>query len=91
MHARSFFIGIALTFIGHAASAQYLPPIQPLSPYGTGSNPSSHYVHPHTNSNGTYTEGHYRTNPNHTQTDNYNTRGNYNPHNGEYGTRTPRY
>ncbi len=42
--------------------------------YGTGSNPSSHYVQPHTNSNGTYVGGHYQTNPNNTQLDNYGTR-----------------
>ncbi len=59
--------------------------------YGTGSNPNSHYVQPHFNSNGTYTQGHYQTNPNHTQLDNYNTRGNYNPYTGQFGTRTPRY
>jgi hypothetical protein len=59
--------------------------------YGTGSNPNSHYVQPHYNSNGTFTQGHYQTNPNHTQLDNYGTRGNYNPYTGQYGTRTPRY
>ena len=58
---------------------------------GTGSNPNSHYVQPHVNSNGTYTQGHYQTNPNNTQLDNYSTRGNYNPYTGQYGTRTPRY
>src|SRR5262249_49296607 len=59
--------------------------------YGTGSNPNSHYVSPHTNSNGTYVQGHQATNPNNTQLDNYGTRGNYNPYNGTYGTRSPRY
>jgi len=58
---------------------------------GTGSNPNSHYVSPHTNSNGTYVPGHQATNPNNTQLDNYGTRGNYNPYNGTYGTRSPRY
>ena len=57
--------------------------------YGTGSNPNSHYVSPYTNSHGTNVPGHYQTNPNGTQLDNYGTRGNYNPHNGAYGTRTP--
>ena len=58
---------------------------------GTGSNPNSHYVQPHNNSNGTYTRGHYQTNPNSTQYDNYVTRGNYNPHTGTYGTRDPEH
>jgi len=58
--------------------------------YGTGSNPSSHYVQPHFNSSGTFTQGHHQTNPNNTQFDNYNTRGNYNPYTGAYGTRSPR-
>jgi hypothetical protein len=59
--------------------------------YGTGSNPSSHYVSPYTNSHGTYVQGHQQTNPNNTQLDNYGTRGNYNPYSGEYGTKSPRY
>ena len=59
--------------------------------YGTGSNPNSHYVQPHSNSNGTYTPGHYQTNPNSTQLDNYSTRGNVNPYTGATGTRSPRY
>jgi hypothetical protein len=54
------------------ASAQYFS--------GTGSNPNSHYVQPHVNSNGTVTGGHYQTNPNNTQLDNYGTRGNLNPY-----------
>jgi hypothetical protein len=66
--------------------------IQPLGGgYGTGSNPSSHYVSPYTNSHGTSVQGHYQTNPNSTQYDNYGTRGNVNPHNGNIGTRSPRY
>ena len=59
--------------------------------YGTGSNPSSHYVSPYSTSNGTQVQGHYQTNPNSTQYDNYGTRGNVNPHNGAIGTRSPRY
>jgi hypothetical protein len=59
--------------------------------YGTGSNPSSHYVSPYTTQSGTYVGGHHQTNPNSTQFDNYSTRGNYNPHTGVYGTRSPRY
>jgi hypothetical protein len=76
------------------AAAQYGTP-QPGSYgtglYGTGSNPSSHYVQPYVRSNGSYVQGHYQTNPNHTQLDNYSTRGNYNPYTGQYGTRIPRY
>lgn len=59
--------------------------------YGTGSNPSSHYVRPYYRSNGTYVHGHFQTNPNNTQFDNFGTRGNYNPYTGHYGTRTPHY
>jgi hypothetical protein len=62
------------------ASAQYV---------GTGSNPNSHYVSPYVNRQGTTVQGHYQTNPNSTQRDNYGTRGNYNPHTGAIGTRTP--
>jgi hypothetical protein len=58
---------------------------------GTGSNPSSHYVSPHTTSTGTYVSGHYQTNPNGTQLDNYGTRGNVNPYTGAVGTRGARY
>jgi hypothetical protein len=36
---------------------------------------------------GNYVEPHYRSNPNNTATDNWSTRGNVNPHTGEYGTR----
>ena len=56
---------------------------------GTGSNPRSHYVAPHTNSNGTVTQGHYQTNPNNTQRDNYGTQGNVNPYTGAVGTKAP--
>jgi hypothetical protein len=65
------------------ASAQYL--------YGTGSNPNSHYVAPHTTHNGNYVSGHYQTNPNNTQRDNYGTLGNVNPYTGAVGTRGARY
>ena len=58
---------------------------------GTGSNPHSHYVNPYTRSDGTVVRGHWQTNPNRTQYDNYNTRGNLNPHNGRVGTRDPQY
>ena len=78
-----------------SATAQFYGTQQPgpygAGLYGTGSNPNSHYVQPHFNSNGTFTQGHYQTNPNHTQLDNYSIRGNYNPYTGQYGTRSPRY
>jgi hypothetical protein len=83
---------IALVLSTTAASAQYYGTNRGSSyGYGTGSNPSSTYVQPHINSNGSQTQGHYRTTPNNTQYDNYGTRGNYNPHTGSYGTRSPRY
>jgi hypothetical protein len=59
--------------------------------YGTGSNPNSHYVSPHTNSNGTYVGGYNATNPNNTQLDNYGTRGNVNPYTGTVGRRGAQY
>ena len=46
-----------------------------------------HYVSGYTRRNGTYVAGHYQTNPNHTRNDNYSTRGNINPHTGEWGTK----
>jgi hypothetical protein len=64
---------------------------QSIYGYGTGSNPSSHFVQGYTNQFGTYVQPHYQTNPNNTQFDNYNARGNYNPHNGAYGTRSPQW
>jgi hypothetical protein len=85
---------VLLLGLSRAAAQLYGPSQQPgLQPglYGTGSNPNSHYVQPHYNSNGTFTQGHYQTNPNNTQFDNYSARGNYNPYTGQYGTRTPRY
>jgi hypothetical protein len=59
--------------------------------YGTGSNPSSTYHQGYTTNSGTYVQPHYQTSPNNTQYDNYGTSGNYNPHTGTYGTRTPRW
>jgi glucan phosphoethanolaminetransferase (alkaline phosphatase superfamily) len=59
--------------------------------YGIGSNPSSNYVNAYMNQSGNQIPGHYQTNPNQTQYDNFNTRGNYNPYNGQTGTRNPRY
>lgn len=57
--------------------------------YGTGSNPSGHYVSPSINSHGTFTGGHYRSNPNGTTLDNWSTRGNVNPYTGQVGRRSP--
>jgi len=54
---------------------------------GTGSNPNSHNVSGYTKRDGTHVAPHHSTNPNHTQRDNYGTVNNYNPHNGQYGTR----
>jgi hypothetical protein len=86
-------IGIVLLAFSIGPASAQLYGSQPTlgGGYGTGSNPSSHYVSPHTTSSGNYVSGHYQTNPNSTQMDNYSTRGNLNPHTGEYGTRTPRY
>ena len=53
---------------------------------GTGSNSKSTYVDPYTKKDGTYVPGHYRTAPNGTKKDNYGTNGNYNPHNGKWGS-----
>ncbi len=45
----------------------------------------------HTKRDGTYVEPHHRSAPNNTQYDNYNSRGNTNPYNGQQRTRNPRY
>jgi hypothetical protein len=81
-------VAFALVLAGvGSASAQYLGSTFGGSGMsGTGSNPNSHYVSPHTNSNGTYVQGHQQTNPNSTQLDNYGTRGNVNPYTGAVGT-----
>ena len=57
--------------------------------YGIGSNPSDHYVNGYTTGRGTVVEPHYQTNPNSTTLDNYGMSGNYNPHTGAYGHRSP--
>jgi hypothetical protein len=74
-------LSVTFVFVADAAQAQY----------GIGSNPNSHNVSGYTRSNGTYVQPYTATNPNSTQRDNYGTSGNYNPNNGTYGTRTPRY
>jgi hypothetical protein len=83
---------LLLVVTSSVVMAQYImqPSLGGTYNYGTGSNPNSHYVSPHTRSDGTYVGGHYQTNPNNTQLDNYGTRGNYNPYTGQYGTRSPR-
>lgn len=58
---------------------------------GTGSNPSTHTSSGYTRNNGTYVAPYVATNPNSTQRDNFGTSGNYNPDNGRFGSRTPRY
>ena len=91
--AMKFLIAYFLLVVtSSVAMAQYImqPSLGGTYDYGTGSNPNSHYVGPHTRSNGTYVGGHYQTNPNNSQLDNYGTRGNYNPYTGQYGTRSPR-
>jgi hypothetical protein len=75
---KTVIVAVSLILSATAASAQY---------YGTGSNPSDHYVRGYTNSHGTYVSPHYQTNPNNTQRDNFNTLGNVNPHTGAIGTR----
>jgi hypothetical protein len=45
-------------------------------------------VRGHYNSNGTYTQDHYRTSPNNTQSDNWGTKGNTNPYTGAPGTKS---
>lgn len=79
---RLIIAAVALGASATVAQAQY---------YGYGSNSRSNSVSGYTTNNGTYVAPHNRTNPNSTQYDNYGTSGNYNPHNGAYGSRNPRY
>ena len=80
---KTFAFALSLALVTTAAQAQYAT--------GTGSNPSTHTSSGYTRSNGTYVAPYVATNPNGTQRDNYGTSGNYNPNNGTFGTRTPRY
>jgi hypothetical protein len=73
-----------------AASAQYTG-YHGYGGYGTGSNPSGVYHQGYTTRSGTYVQPHYQSAPNNTQMDNYGTRGNLNPYNGQVGTRIPRW
>lgn len=59
--------------------------------YGSGSNPSGHFVQPHIRNDGSLNSGGFRSNPNNTQFDNFGSRGNVNPYSGSVGTRSPRY
>ena len=61
----------------------------PCLAQGYGSNPNDHEVSGYTNSHDTYVEPHYQTNPDSSRSDNYGTSGNYNPHTGAYGSRSP--
>jgi hypothetical protein len=56
-------VGIALIALGVGPASAQLYGSQNSGIYGTGSNPSSHYVQPHTTSSGTYVSGHDQTNP----------------------------
>jgi hypothetical protein len=58
--------------------------------YGYGSNSYSTDVSGYTRRDGTYVDSYHRTLPNRSDYDNYGTSGNYNPYNGNYGTRSPR-
>jgi hypothetical protein len=85
------FLGAGICLAAFAAQAQSSRGFS----YGTGSNSNSHYVAPHSNSNGTFTGGHYRTNPDSSRSNNYGSSGNYNSHTGGigngYGRSVPRY
>jgi len=59
----------------------------PNQTYSTESRYQSGYLR----SNGTYVQPTYKTNPNGTNLDNYSTKGNYNPYNGNTGTRAKDY
>lgn len=69
----TFLIVAALLAAPTAAFAQF------------GANPSSHFVPPHFNSDGSITQGYNATNPNDTTSDNYGASGNRNPYTGRVG------
>ena len=83
---RILLIALAMATLSGAASAQGYG-----YSYGTGSNPSSVHVDGYTRSNGVHVDSYERTAPNTTQLDNYGSRGNVNPYNGNVGTHSPRY
>ncbi len=80
---KKWILAAGIVAMATAAQAQY-------GGYGTGSNPNSHSVDGYTTRRGTYVQPYTATNPNNTTRDNYGTRGNYDPNNGAYGTRSPR-
>ncbi len=57
----------------------------------SATNSDSRYQSGYTKSNGTYVAPTYKTNPNSTNIDNYSTKGNSNPYNGNSGTRAQDY
>jgi hypothetical protein len=79
--------GILLVGLTTAASAQYGSRNygDNYQGLGTGSNPNSHNVRPHFQSDGDYVPGHRRTNPDSNPYNNYGTSPNYNPNN-PFGT-----
>jgi hypothetical protein len=79
---KKWILAAGMVVLATAAQAQY-------GGYGTGSNSQSHSTQGYTTSRGTYVQPHTSTNPNSTTLDNYGTRGNYNPNNGSFGTRSP--
>jgi hypothetical protein len=85
-----FACALVIASVGGASAQLYGTTYGSSGLSGTGSNPNSHSVSPHVNSNGTYIQGHQQTNPNNTQLDNYGTRGNVNPYTGAVGTRGAR-
>ncbi len=54
-------------------------------------NPSVRHQDSYVNSNGTVVESHYKTNSNNTNTDNFSTKDNYNPYNGNTGSKAADY
>jgi hypothetical protein len=84
-------LAATLAFALTGGAALLAGPATAQSIYGYGSNPASHGVQGYTTPNGSYVQPHQQTNPNNTQMDNYGTRGNFNPQNGTYGTRAPKW
>lgn len=52
---------------------------------------AQNYVKPHVRKDGTYVEGHVRSAPDNSQYNNYGSKGNVNPYNGQIGTVEPVY
>lgn len=87
-----------LFFVSTASFAQFpsltypKPQSYPTTPsYGYGVNPNSTYQNGYVKDNGTYVQGHFKTQSNSTNLDNYSTRPNVNPYNGNSGTRAQDY